>query len=150
MSEDSARRCAYKLLTKADIQARITSIVSERKKRVLMEGDEILSRISELADSDIRKLISDKDGTVLPVSKWPDDIARAVASFEVKEVIHPRSGRVTGHIKKIKLWDKPKPLELLGKNKKLFTDVVESKTTHKVIATNAQVDDAVQKFKDKL
>lgn len=115
-----------------------------------MEGDEILSRISELADSDIRKLISDKDGTVLPVSKWPDDIARAVASFEVKEVIHPRSGRVTGHIKKIKLWDKPKPLELLGKNKKLFTDVVESKTTHKVIATNAQVDDAVQKFKDKL
>ena len=30
-----------------------------------------------------------------------------------------------GYIKKIKFWDKPRALELLGKNQKLFTEKVE-------------------------
>jgi len=140
---------ACRLLSYARNQDRIKQIVEERYKRVLLEGDEILARIQQLGLSDIRRLIDPKTQTFLPTTEWPDEIAMVVSSFKVKELF-TNKGKLIGYIKEVKLWDKVGSLQMLGRNKKLFTDVVEAKNTVTVSATDEQVDAASEKFKTKL
>lgn len=118
----TARAEGCKLLTNPYIKQRIGNIVAERKARVLAEGDEILLEIKKLATSDITRLIDPETGCLIPATDWPDDLKPAVASFEVIESFNPFTGELTGYVKKLKFWDKPKSLEMLGKNKKLFGD----------------------------
>ncbi len=139
-SENGAAASACQLLTNPNIKARIREIVSERKARIKLEGDEILLEIQKLAMSDIRRLINPLTGAVLPVNDWPDDLAPAVAGFEVHEKINPFTGEITGYVKKFKLWDKPKSQELLGKNKKLFGNEDGTNVTVTIVtADEAQV-----------
>jgi phage terminase small subunit len=145
-SEDSARAIGCKLLTKDNIKARVTMFTYERAARVQLDGDQILQETKKLALSDIRKLIDPETGCVLPAHDWPDDIASAVAGFEVRETFHPITGKLTGYVKKIKLWDKPKPIELLGKNKGIFKETIEANVNANVTqATPEQIDAAVKK-----
>lgn len=147
-SEKTAREMGYFLLTKTHIKARIQKLIEERNARTLLEGDEILLEIKKLATSDIRRLFDHKTGALLPMKDWPDDIAVCVASIEVKEIYTP-SGKNIGCIKKLKLWDKPKPQEMLGRNKKLFTDVVESKVNATVVSVSeAEVKETLAKIQE--
>lgn len=134
-SEAAAKELGYRLLTKVHIKARIKVLLEERNARTLLDGDQILLETKKLADSDIRRLFHQKTGTLLPMDEWPDDVAKAVSSVKVKE-LYNRHGVLLGYIKEVKLWDKPKPLELLGKNKKLWTDVVEGTQTHSLGAVD--------------
>lgn len=127
-SETGASVTACQLLAKPNVKARIDQLRKERNERVLLSGDEILQEIKKLATSDIRRLINPKTQCFLPTSEWPDDIAVCVSSIEIKELFN-RGGELIGYVKKLKLWDKPKPQEMLGRNKKLFTDKVEAEHT---------------------
>lgn len=134
-AEGSAHVECVRLLANPSIKARIKVLLDERNARTLLDGDQILLETKKLADSDIRRLFHQKTGTLLPMDEWPDDVAKAVSSVKVKE-LYNRHGVLLGYIKEVKLWDKPKPLELLGKNKKLWTDVVESTQTHSLGAVD--------------
>jgi len=146
----SAGQSAVELLEKPGIQHRIRQILSERKKRVLLEGDEILQKVMDLGTSDVREIIDPVTQCFLPTTQWPDSIALCVSSIEIKELFAPYTGEKIGEIKKVKLWDKPKPLELLGKNKKLWTDVLETKNETIVTASAAQIEEAAEILKRKL
>lgn len=144
-SEDTAKEQGCALLTKPNIKARIKVLQDERNARVLLEGDEILLKIKELAVSDPRRLLHPVTGAMLPPAEWPDDIASCVASFEVIEKFHPLTGALTGYVKKVKLWDKPKSQENLGRNKGLFTDIVQSKVQATITqATPEQIKAALE------
>jgi phage terminase small subunit len=122
----SARVQASRLLTKANLSERIKALFDERKHRIQVDGDTVLRELLKLATSDLRKLFDDA-GTLLPPDKWPDDTAIAVSSVEVEELFEgygPDRHQI-GYTKKIKFWDKPKSLELLGKHLKLFTEKIE-------------------------
>lgn len=147
-SENGASASACALLAQPKIAARVTQLQDERKARVLLEGDDILREIQKLATSDIRRLIDPTTGCVLPTDEWPDDIAVAVASFEVIEKYHPITGKLTGYIKKFKLWDKPKSQEMIGRSLALFTDVVKNDTTL-TVAPPADADQ-VKAMRDKI
>lgn len=93
----------------------------------------ILNEIKRIATTDIRQIFND-DGSVRPVAEWPDSIAMAVQSVETVEEFAGK-GQSREHIgwtKKIKLWNKEKAIELLGKHLQLFTD------RHEIIVTRLE------------
>lgn len=126
-----------RLLRNAKVKAEIARHAAARASRLELDGDQVLIELKKLALSDLREMFDEK-GCLLPADQWPDGHALAVQSVEVFEEFQ-KLGRgfycidcqrdlpreFTGYTKKIKFWDKPKALELLGKNKKLFTDRVE-------------------------
>jgi hypothetical protein len=67
---------------------------------------QVLERLSQIADADIRQVI-DGYGRLLHPHDWPAGFAQAVASIEVGS-----DGRPT----KLKLWSKPQALDLLARH----------------------------------
>ena len=151
-AKKSASVMACGLLAKHKVQARLKELRAERNARVLLEGDEILLGIKHLAVSDVRRLFDVNTGCVLPMKDWPDDIAVCVSSIEVDEIFagkHPNRVLV-GYTKKIKLWDKPKSQENLGRNKGLFKDIHEVEDKTPVQANPELLQDAFKKSQEKV
>ena len=69
-----------KLLKKPSIITFIEQQTAERKRRLTMDGDEALEAITRHARGHIRRLY--KDGRLLPISEWPDDIADCVKGIK--------------------------------------------------------------------
>ena len=94
---------------------------------VLLRGEWIIQRVTQelqrLGLTDIRGLFRE-DGRLKAVSEWPDDVARAIAGIEVEEVFEGTGeARVyVGDLKKVKLTDKTRALELLGKTLAMFVE----------------------------
>jgi Terminase small subunit len=68
---------AWKLLRNPEIAAMLTNLRRARWQRLAMDADEALALVSNDARADIRDLFG-KGWTLLPPSKWPDNIARCV------------------------------------------------------------------------
>ncbi len=135
-----------RLLKNPKILNRIKQLIAERNARVLMDGDDILREIQKLAKSDVRRLFNQDTGCILPMNQWPDDIAVCVSSVKVKELYNPLGINI-GNVTEVKLWDKPKPQEMMGRNKKLFVDVVESDNKHTLAVVDSKaVADEVKKL----
>lgn len=84
--------------------------------------ESVLRELRALGHSDLRKIFAD-DGTMLHPKQWPAEVAAAVAGLEIFEEISPgRDGKLIGHTKKLKLWDKRAALELIGKAEQMFND----------------------------
>lgn len=81
----------------------------------LIDPDRVLREAARLAYSDVRELF-DPHGNLVPVRDWPDHLAAAIASVEVvKKNVAAGDGH-TDTIHKVRLWDKPKNIELLFKH----------------------------------
>ena len=90
----------------------------------MVDPDRVLREAARLAFSDIRQAFNDK-GELLPIHEWPDDLAAAVASTEsVRRNLDAADGK-TDRIVKLKVWDKPKNIEMLSKHLGLLTERVE-------------------------
>lgn len=106
----------------------------ERERRYLaamndrMEwGQEvILKELRSIGLSDLRSLFKE-DGSLKPTNEWPESMGKMVSLIEVDELFagYGKERSQIGFTKKIKLWDKMRALELLGKNLALFTEKVE-------------------------
>lgn len=82
--------------------------------------ESILNEIKDLGHADIRKLYDERGG-LLPTSQWDAATAKAVVGIESKEILD-KDGMYIGEIKKIKVADKLKSLELLGKKLAMFVE----------------------------
>ena len=105
-------------LTKPEIQQAIQEAQLDRQKRTEITQDRVLKELALIAFIDIKDAF-DEDGSLLPISKMPEDIRRAIGGMDYTTI-----GDVGG-TSKIKLIDKKSALELLGKHMKLFTDRTE-------------------------
>lgn len=87
--------------------------------------ESILLELRRLSMSDIRKIFNE-DGSILPAHEWPDDIASVISSIEAVEEFEGagRDREQVGWNKKVKLWNKEKAIELLGKHIAMFTEHV--------------------------
>jgi hypothetical protein len=91
--------------------------------------DRIDAELQSIAFADLRDLFTD-DHKLKPVSQWPARLGAAVAGLDLEEMfemVEAASGRgkdkvLAGYLKKLKLWDKPKALEMLGKQHGMFRD----------------------------
>lgn len=90
----------------------------------LIDPDRALREAARLAYADLRELF-DEQGRMKPIKDWPDELAAAVGSVEVvKRNIDSGDGQ-TDDVIKLKVWDKPKALEMLFKHLGLLTERVD-------------------------
>lgn len=117
-SAKTADRIGPELLGKTCVSEAIQQAIQEREKRTEITQDKVIQELAKLGFFDIRKLF-DKDGKPLDISKLDDDTAAALVGLDVQDV-SDSDGNYVGFIKKYKMADKIKALELLGKHTGAF------------------------------
>jgi phage terminase small subunit len=106
-------------LEKPQIRARIDKALAEQSKRTGVTADRVVRELARVAFANSQDVVNYDDATVRP-DAVRDDTA-AVASVRVK-TIPTKDG--SGVEREVKMHDKLKALELLGKRLGLFTDKV--------------------------
>lgn len=113
-SKKTANRIASENLSKPDIQAAIQEAMQDREKRTEITQDMVIRELAKLGFFDIRKLF-DENGKPFDISKLDDDTAAALVGLDVQDVADS-DGNYIGFLKKYKMADKIKALELLGRH----------------------------------
>ena len=117
-SPASAKEIACENLTKPNIQ----EAIQERKKQLSeatgISAERVIAEYAKIAFSDVRDVLT-VDGGLKDSSEWGDDVAGAVASIESMEVLG-EGGEKIGTNRKVRLYDKIRALEALGKHIGLF------------------------------
>jgi len=121
-SEDTAYSIGSENLTKPEIAEAIQDAMKQRASRVELKSDDILRELLRMATVDI-SLAFDESGDLKPLHEIPEDVRRCIAGVEVQErTIGEDEDAHVVRVKKVKFWDKPRALELLGKHLKLFVE----------------------------
>lgn len=115
-SARNASRIASELLTKTRVRARVDEALAERSKRTGVNAERVLRELARLAFIDPTRLI-DEDGGIIP-SASEDDRA-AIMGVKVKRTPGDAGDSVE---REVRLADKIKALELLGKHLGMYTD----------------------------
>lgn len=125
-SKKTARAAGSRLLRDVNIRASIDASLNKITERAEISAAEVLRELALLATVRIKDAYNE-DGTLKSVHEMPEQIQAALASLEVDEIFAGPRGlkRKVGETKKLKVFDKVRSLELLGKHFKLFTDVTE-------------------------
>jgi phage terminase small subunit len=111
-----AAAAATRLLNNVNFKA-----VYEREKEkaanaAVVTKERVLREDCRIAYSDIGQIF-DGDTTIAP-SKLPEDIRRAISSFEIKEKVVDE--KTTERTYRYRFWDKGKALERLGRHLGIF------------------------------
>lgn len=115
-SKKTAYSQGHDLLKKPEVSQYIQALRLEQQKRTGIESDAVVRETAKLAFSDVRGLFNE-EGTLLPPSEWPDELAGAIAGIDVVETSTGKGNETTfDYVKKIKLWDKNSALEKLMKH----------------------------------
>jgi len=125
-SKKTAEVIGSRLLSNVKVKDEITRQIALQEKRTLITADQVIIELKKIAFLDIRGAFTEQ-GMLKDLSDIPEDIAHAMAGIEVMELYDGRGNdrEKIGYTKKIKLCDKVRALELLGKHLKMFTDKIE-------------------------
>lgn len=139
-SAKSAMEQGYALINKPQVKAKISELKMARSERTEITADRVLAELGRVAFADLGKAYSAK-GDLLPVPDMPDDIRLVLAGADIHMDI--TDGVEVGETRKIKLLDKLRALELIGKHLKLFTEKVEhsGKFSLEDLVTNPKEDE---------
>ena len=125
-STDSAKEIASENLTKPNIKAKINKLIKEQLDSLKVDSKLILREILNAAMVNIADAY-DENGKLKDLCDMPESLQKAITSVEINE-LYDGTGKdreQIGYTKKIKIDSRLKALELLGKNKKLFTDILK-------------------------
>lgn len=140
-AEKGAAGNASRMLKKPIVKKELTRLAASQEERLNIKADEILKELLVSAKSDIRELF-DENGFVKNPNEWPDEIAKSVSSIKIEEIkVWNEKKRIhenVGFNKHVKLWDKTKSLELLGKHLKLFQETLNVNVTTDLITRMEQ------------
>ena len=121
-SYETAMANSYKLLRNTQIQARIGILRAEREAALRIGEEDIKADLARLKNYNIQDFYN---GTELKALHEIDpDLTYAIEGIEYEAIVS-KDGQSCGMTTKIKLANKLRPLELLGKTHKMFTDKVE-------------------------
>ena len=123
----AARRAGYKvknadqlgtqLLGKTSITTAIQAAIAERSARTAVTQDRVVLELARIAFMDMSRLVKFEGGkmTITETAELAEDDRRALSELS-------ESGTENGRTRKVKVHDKLKALELLGKHLAMFTD----------------------------
>jgi phage terminase small subunit len=117
-SEDTASEIGYENLRKPHIAAAIEVAQKARSERTQIDADWVLRRLAVEAEADLADLYNE-NGSLKPVHEWPMIWRQGlVAGIETHQEYEQtdEGKRPDGVIQKIKLSDRVRRLELLGKH----------------------------------
>ena len=118
-SPNYANSNATKVLQTTVVRARIDEALAEQSRRTGITADRVIRELARVAFVSAPDVIDMEDATVNSLASV-DDLA-AIASVRVKKI--PTS-EGTGIEREVRLADKLKALELLGRHLGMFTDNV--------------------------
>ncbi len=125
-SPKSARKIASHLWTKVDIRGKINALIKEQFDNIKADVHMVLQGLCSAANIDIR-MAYDEDGNLLPIKDIPEPLAKAITEIRTEELFDGQ-GKDRKHIgtaKTIKITDRMRARELIGKYRKMFIEVME-------------------------
>lgn len=128
-SERTARSIGQRMLTNVDIEKRLSELKGDRNERVSVNADYVLDRLMQIDQLDVADIL-DVNGDLLPVREWSKAWRTSVNAIEVIQMSKGDMDIET-FLKKVKLPDKLKNLELIGKHVDVqaFKDKVENEVS---------------------
>jgi phage terminase small subunit len=127
----TAGSSAYNLLGKPEVQAYVQKRFAELAKERGLEIQDVLDGLTNVAFLDIRKVVDEETGELLPLDKLPDAVATAIGGVKVTERWVGKgedAQRVVSY--EYKLTDRNPALTNLGRYFKMFVDVQQHE--HKI------------------
>lgn len=107
------------LMRQPHVRQKIVELYEGHAAAVGVDSVWVLYQLVRLVNTDVRQLFH-PDGSLRDLKDLSDDEARLIASFEVEENYLPTKGkakrRSIGRVKKVKLIDRLKVIELVGKH----------------------------------
>ncbi|GGO96511.1 terminase small subunit [Stakelama pacifica] len=110
-SAKTAQEQSSRLLSNVMVSQAIAEAKTNRSEQTGVDAAWLLKRLADESVADVGDLYND-DGTIKPVKDWPLIWRQGlVAGLEVESI-----GDGAGHVTKLKLSDRVKRLELIGKH----------------------------------
>ncbi|ESY02288.1 terminase small subunit [Mesorhizobium sp. LNJC405B00] len=113
-SENSAEAEASRLLRNVKVSAAVAVALEARAKKTGIDAEWLLRRLVDEATADIADLFDD-DGNLKPLKAWPKIWRTGLVAGVEFETITVK-GKKTGTIGKVKLSDRAKRLDMIGKH----------------------------------
>ena len=129
----TATEQASRLLTNVNVSREIEKLQAIQSRRTGITADRVIRELAKIAFVDPDRIIDVSDGTVKP-NTTPDDRA-AIQGVKVK-YSNSDTGYSSEH--EVKLYDKTKALELLGKHLGLFSDKVDLTIAQPIVISGGE------------
>lgn len=144
----SAEVQASQLLSQTKVRAYVQELFDDRACRTMTTADKVIAELYHLINFDPHDYY-DERGALKSIHDIPKDARRVIASIETREEYSDTpDGRVlTGYVKKLKFWDKPKNLETLARHLKLLTDKVDVNVDGNIAITHLNGDALISEAK---
>jgi len=117
-SKKTAKSQGQRLLTDVDVAAQIEARKAQRADRVQIDADRVVLELARRGLHDARRLFTES-GRLKNIHDLDDDTAAAIQSIEVvtRELPRKKGEEVeVEYVHKVKMADKIRPLELIGKH----------------------------------
>ena len=136
--DETANVNGSRLLRNAKVQEYISRKQKQIEKRTEVTQDRVIKELAKIAFLDIRKLYTD-NGQLKNVADLDSDTAGAISSLETLEEYdgYGEDREKIGDTQKVKLLDKTKALELLGRHLGIFNDKLDVNVKEKEEKKNA-------------
>ena len=146
--DETASVNGSKLLRNTKVQEYISRKQKEIEKRTEVTQDRVIKELAKIAFLDIRKLYTD-NGQLKNVADLDSDTAGAISSLETLEEYdgYGDDREKIGDTQKVKLLDKTKALELLGRHLGIFNDKLDVNLKEKEEKKNA-ISDILNQMQD--
>ncbi len=102
-------------LANPKVQVEISRLKAERAARTKIDADWLLKRLAAEAEADVADLY-DEHGNLLPVQDWPNIWRKGLVQGIDIEVLKNDEGEGGAIVKKIRVSDRVKRLEMIGKH----------------------------------
>lgn len=137
MKHTTINKTAYDFFNKPKIAAIIEKKRAERNKKLNISAEYVLKRLIEIDNLDIADIVHD-DGSVKPVSEWPAGWRKSIHGIDLNAI---KNGDIETIVKKIKIPDKLKNLELIGRHigVKAWQQVLGTETEPEPLNINVSV-----------
>lgn len=131
-SKKGAGQSAHKLLKNTEIRALIDKAQQKRLDAAELSAARTLEEMRRLAFSNVQDLF-DEQGELRPIHTLTREQAACIASLEIIMKNATAGDGKIDRVMKIKVWDKPKVMEMLGKHFALLTERVEIEASDKLV-----------------
>jgi phage terminase small subunit len=120
-SKKTAHAIGSRLLKHVEISAAIAVAQSKVLDRAELSAQRTLEEMRRLAFSNVQDLF-DANGDLIPIHKLTREQAACISSLEIIMKNATAGDGKIDRVLKLKVWDKPKVMEMLGKHFALLTD----------------------------
>lgn len=117
-SERTAHQIGYQLLRNSNIAVRVEQLRAELRMGTNLTVERVRKELARLAFSNPKALVDPVTGKLRNLHDLSDDDSAAIASIENEEIFEGRGEdrEHVGTLRKVKLWDKGRALELAAKH----------------------------------